>query len=121
MPRSWPGGSPSSPRTWTGSPPPASSGGPTRVRGRQPFGGNLVVVTGAGSGIGRSVCLAFAANGAEIVAADLNPDTAERTCELIGARGGVAHPYQVDVTSPADMERFAALGARHATASPMSW
>ncbi len=76
--------------------------------GRQPFGGNLVVVTGAGSGIGRSVCLAFAANGAEIVAADLNLDTAGRTCELIGARGGVAHPYQVDVTSPADMERFAA-------------
>jgi NAD(P)-dependent dehydrogenase (short-subunit alcohol dehydrogenase family)/pimeloyl-ACP methyl ester carboxylesterase len=75
--------------------------------GRQPFGGNLVVVTGAGSGIGRSVCLAFAANGAEVVAADLNPDTAQRTCELIGAHGGVAHPYRVDVTSPADMERFA--------------
>ena len=76
--------------------------------GRQPFGGNLVVVTGAGSGIGRSVCLAFAANGAEVVAADLNLDTAERTCALIGARGGVAHPYQVDVTSAAEMERFAA-------------
>ena len=76
--------------------------------GRQPFGGNLVVVTGAGSGIGRSVCLAFAANGAEVVAADINLATAERTCELIGARGGTAHPYQVDVTSPAEMERFAA-------------
>jgi NAD(P)-dependent dehydrogenase (short-subunit alcohol dehydrogenase family)/pimeloyl-ACP methyl ester carboxylesterase len=76
--------------------------------GRQPFGGNLVVVTGAGSGIGRSVCLAFAANGAEVITADIDLGTAERTCELIGARGGAAHPYQLDVTSPADMERFAA-------------
>jgi NAD(P)-dependent dehydrogenase (short-subunit alcohol dehydrogenase family)/pimeloyl-ACP methyl ester carboxylesterase len=76
-------------------------------RGRQPFGGYLVVVTGAGSGIGRSVCLAFAANGAEVVAADLNPDSAERTGELISARGGLAYPYQVDVTSPDGMDRFA--------------
>ena len=76
--------------------------------GRQPFGGNLVVVTGAGSGIGRAVCLAFAANGAEVVAADVDAGTAKRTCELISARGGAAHPYQLDVTSPADMERFAA-------------
>ena len=76
--------------------------------GRQAFGGNLVVVTGAGSGIGRAVCLAFAASGAEVVAADLDPQTAKETCEMIAAGGGAAHPYQVDVTSAADMERFAA-------------
>ncbi len=76
--------------------------------GRPPFDGDLVVVTGAGSGIGRSVCLAFAANGAQVVAADLNGDSAERTRELISARGGLAHSYQVDVTSPEEMERFAA-------------
>ena len=75
--------------------------------GRQPFGGNLVVVTGAGTGIGRAVCLAFAANGAEIIAADLSRDSAERTCELIRARGGAAHSYQVDVTSAEEMEQFA--------------
>jgi NAD(P)-dependent dehydrogenase (short-subunit alcohol dehydrogenase family)/pimeloyl-ACP methyl ester carboxylesterase len=75
--------------------------------GRQPFGGNLVVVTGAGAGIGRAVCLAFAANGAEVVAADLSHDSAERTCELIRARGGTAHSYQVDVTSAEEMEQFA--------------
>jgi NAD(P)-dependent dehydrogenase (short-subunit alcohol dehydrogenase family)/pimeloyl-ACP methyl ester carboxylesterase len=75
---------------------------------RQPFGANLVVVTGAGRGIGRAVSLAFAANGAQIVAADLDPDSARRTCELISARGGVAHPYEVDVTSAEGMERFAA-------------
>jgi NAD(P)-dependent dehydrogenase (short-subunit alcohol dehydrogenase family)/pimeloyl-ACP methyl ester carboxylesterase len=77
-------------------------------RGRQPFGGNLVVVTGAGSGIGRAICLAFAANGAEVVAADKDLGTSLRTREMIVAHGGVAHPYQVDVTDPAGMERFAA-------------
>ena len=75
--------------------------------GRQPFGGNLVVVTGAGAGIGRAVCLAFAASGAEVVAADLSRDSAERTCELIRGRGGTAHSYQVDVTSAEEMEQFA--------------
>ena len=76
--------------------------------GRQPFSANLVVVTGAGRGIGRAISLAFAANGAEIVAADLDLDAAKRTCELISGRGGVAHPYGVDVTSPEGMEQFAA-------------
>jgi NAD(P)-dependent dehydrogenase (short-subunit alcohol dehydrogenase family)/pimeloyl-ACP methyl ester carboxylesterase len=77
--------------------------------GRQPFSGNLVVVTGAGRGIGRAVSLAFAANGAEVVASDLDPESAARTCELIRARGGVAHSHQVDVTSGEGMERFAAV------------
>jgi NAD(P)-dependent dehydrogenase (short-subunit alcohol dehydrogenase family)/pimeloyl-ACP methyl ester carboxylesterase len=76
-------------------------------RRRQPFSGNLVVVTGAGRGIGRAISLAFAANGAEVIASDLDQESAEGTCELIRTRGGVAHPYQVDVTSAEAMERFA--------------
>ncbi len=74
----------------------------------KPFQNDLVVVTGAGSGIGRATALGFAANGARVIAADLNLSTATSVCELIRSRGGDAHARQVDVASAPDMERFAA-------------
>ncbi len=49
--------------------------------------GALVVVTGAGSGIGRAVAHAFAARGARIVAADVSSASAEATAAAIGTRG----------------------------------
>jgi len=74
---------------------------------QKPFGNKLVVVTGAGSGIGRATALGFAANGARIVAADLDLAAAESVSDLITARGGTAHARQADVSAAADMERFA--------------
>jgi NAD(P)-dependent dehydrogenase (short-subunit alcohol dehydrogenase family) len=73
----------------------------------RPFGDYLVVITGAGNGIGRATALGFAANGARVVAADLDLAAASSACELIIARGGQAHARQVDVASADDMERFA--------------
>lgn len=73
----------------------------------KPFEGKLVVVTGAGSGIGRAIALGFAANGARVVAADLNLATATAVAGLITGRGGAAHARQVDVAAAGDMERFA--------------
>jgi NAD(P)-dependent dehydrogenase (short-subunit alcohol dehydrogenase family) len=70
------------------------------------FGNKLVVVTGAGSGIGRATALGFAANGARIVAADLDLAAAESVSELIAARGGTAHARQADVSAAAERERF---------------
>lgn len=74
----------------------------------KPFGGYLVVVTGAGSGIGRATALTFARAGAEIVAADIDLAAASQTCDDVTAAGGTAHPYQVDVAVADEMERFAA-------------
>lgn len=68
------------------------------------FTGSLVVVTGAGSGIGRATARLFAGLGAEVVVADLNPDTAKETAELIGP---AAYPYAVDVADEAAMRTFA--------------
>ncbi|MEU6752105.1 SDR family oxidoreductase [Spirillospora sp. NPDC046719] len=71
------------------------------------FGGDLVVVTGAGSGIGRATARAFADAGARVVVADIDEGGAKRTVDEIGAAGGEAHVYGVDVADPEAMERFA--------------
>ena len=60
-----------------------------------------VLVTGAGSGIGREVCLQFAAEGAVVAASDIDLATAERTVAEIAKQGGEAHGFALDVRDPA--------------------
>jgi 2-hydroxycyclohexanecarboxyl-CoA dehydrogenase len=67
----------------------------TRSRGR------LAVVTGAGSGIGRAVALAFAAQGDRVVAADIDEAAAEATAE---AQPELITALPVDVADPARVE-----------------
>jgi NAD(P)-dependent dehydrogenase (short-subunit alcohol dehydrogenase family) len=54
------------------------------------FDGNVALVTGAGSGIGRASALAFARQGARVVVVDVAAEGAEETVCLISAAGGVA-------------------------------
>jgi 2-hydroxycyclohexanecarboxyl-CoA dehydrogenase len=70
------------------------------------FSNQTAVVTGAGSGIGRAIALAFADGGATVFAADLDTAAAERTAaertatERTGAAGpGTITAKGVDVTS----------------------
>lgn len=63
------------------------------------FQDRVAFVTGSGSGIGRAAALAFAAEGARVVSADLNADAGRTTAELIEAAGGVAMAVECDVTS----------------------
>ncbi|WP_067700415.1 SDR family NAD(P)-dependent oxidoreductase [Nocardia jejuensis] len=71
------------------------------------FENEVVVVTGAGGGIGRAVAERFARERAVVIAADLDKRRAVRTAETIEAFGGTATPYAVDVADPAAMETFA--------------
>jgi NAD(P)-dependent dehydrogenase (short-subunit alcohol dehydrogenase family) len=71
------------------------------------FTDRLVVVTGAGSGIGRETAMAFSRLGAEVVIADLQEAAGERTATELRATGAAAHAYAVDVSDVASMEDFA--------------
>ncbi|KUH81997.1 MULTISPECIES: SDR family oxidoreductase [unclassified Mycobacterium] len=70
-------------------------------RKRRPFDDQLVVITGAGSGIGRETAIAFARDGAEVVVSDVNLASAKETAALIGELGADAHAYQLDVSDEA--------------------
>ena len=54
---------------------------------------SIAVVTGAGSGIGKAITLAFAEQGTTVVAADLDLDAAKRTAE----QNAAIVPMSVDV------------------------
>ncbi|HYU20652.1 MAG TPA: SDR family oxidoreductase [Chloroflexota bacterium] len=62
------------------------------------FTGKVVIVTGAGQGIGRALARAFAQEGASIVAADVNVVGAAETARLVEAEGGRALAVEVDVS-----------------------
>jgi NAD(P)-dependent dehydrogenase (short-subunit alcohol dehydrogenase family) len=66
--------------------------------------GRVGVVTGAASGIGRAVAVAFAREGGAPVVADVDLAGCEATAEAIVATGGRAHPAACDVTRSADCE-----------------
>lgn len=67
------------------------------------------VVTGAGAGIGRAIALRLAAEGARVVANDLDADAVEATAADIIAAGGTVLAVQGDVSDEADVDRAFAL------------
>ncbi|MGH8352870.1 MAG: SDR family oxidoreductase [Pseudomonas sp.] len=72
-----------------------------------PDAGKLVLVTGAGGGIGRATMLGFAERGACVLAADIDLRAAERSAELARALGAEAYAYRLDVGDSAAMEACA--------------
>jgi NAD(P)-dependent dehydrogenase (short-subunit alcohol dehydrogenase family) len=76
----------------------------TRTR----FTGRTALVTGAGSGIGRAVALALAAEGADLVVAGRRREPLEETARLIEESGGKALVVTADVTRAADVQAVVA-------------
>lgn len=71
------------------------------------FQGQLLVITGGGSGIGRETALAFARRGTEVVLSDLDLVAAKETAAMIDEAGGTAHAYQLDVADEAAVRAHA--------------
>ena len=66
------------------------------------FKDKVVIVTGAGSGIGRATAVSFAKEGASVAVVDIELQKAEKTGAEIAELGGVALPIQADVADEAD-------------------
>jgi len=69
---------------------------------------HIAVVTGAGSGIGRAIALGYAREGAQVVALDINGETAAKTAADIRDGGGKAQHFTLDVTDRAACRATAA-------------
>jgi NAD(P)-dependent dehydrogenase (short-subunit alcohol dehydrogenase family) len=72
------------------------------------FTGKSIVVTGAGSGIGRAAAILFAGEGGQVIVAD-RTDGADETAAAIVANGGTAHAIRIDAGVEEDVVRAIAL------------
>ena len=70
--------------------------------------GKIALVTGGGSGMGRAGAEAFAAQGATVVVADIDPVKARRVVEKISGAGGQALVGVVDVADSAQVQGLVA-------------
>lgn len=64
--------------------------------------GKSALVTGAGNGIGRSIALTYAAEGANVIVSDINDDWGRETVALIEGKGGRAIYQRADTSRPED-------------------
>ena len=69
------------------------------VKANYSLDGQVALITGSGSGLGRDMALKFAAAGAAVGVADLNLEAATQVVEEIKAAGGRALAIAMDVTS----------------------
>src|SRR3954453_18521341 len=67
------------------------------------FRDEVAIVTGAGRGIGQAIATSLAAEGASVVVADIDTESARRVADKIVAGGGRAIAIQADVAEPAQV------------------
>jgi NAD(P)-dependent dehydrogenase (short-subunit alcohol dehydrogenase family) len=66
----------------------------------------VAVVSGAGSGIGRAIAIAYAKEGAKVVVADINEEHANETVTLIEKDGGDAFAVKADSSKASENKRL---------------
>lgn len=73
------------------------------------FSDQVVLVTGAGSGIGKTTAEEFAAAGATVIASDINGEAAQATASAIEAAGGTAVANTCDVADDDSVQAMIAM------------
>jgi len=71
------------------------------------------IITGAASGIGKAITELYAKNGANVVIADLNLQSAEAAAAEIRANNGNALAVAMDVTNEAQVDQAISAAAKH--------
>jgi NAD(P)-dependent dehydrogenase (short-subunit alcohol dehydrogenase family) len=72
----------------------------------QKLQGKVAVVTGAGSGMGKSIAILFAGEGAKVIAADINQDSLNAVVAEICSFGGEVEAIIADVTREEDVQNM---------------
>lgn len=66
----------------------------------------VAVITGAGSGIGRACAIEFAREDAAVAVVDIDASTAHETVRVIERAGGIARPFETDVSRAESVEQL---------------
>ena len=68
--------------------------------------GKVAIVTGAGSGLGKTIAQKLAAEGAKVALADISMENAQKAAEEIQKTGGEAAAFLADITSEEQIQKM---------------